>query len=64
MDEFEDPDEASTKADFEAVKRRAEAKRALIMQGKNPDDYANIEEMENELDFAGLAAEGFGVEWD
>lgn len=64
MDEFQDPDDVAAKNDFDAVKRRAEAKRKLIMQGKNPDDYANIEEMEAESDLAGLEAEGFGVEWE
>lgn len=64
MEEFKDPDEVSEKNDFESVKRRAEIKRSLIMQGKNPDDYDNIEEMEAQSDLAGLEAEGFGVEWE
>lgn len=64
MEEFQDPDEVAAKNDFESVKRRAEIKRRLIMQGKNPDDYANIEEMEAESDLAGLEEAGFGVEWE
>lgn len=64
MDEFQDPDEAAEKKDFESIKRRAEIKRRLIMQGKNPDDYDNIEEMEADSDLAGLEDAGFGVEWE
>lgn len=64
MDEFQDPDEVAEKSDFETVKRRAEAKRRLIMQGKDPNDYANIEEIEADMELSGLAAEGFGVEWE
>jgi len=64
MDEFQDPDEAAEKNDFESLKRRADIKRRLIMQGKDPNDYANIEEMEAESDLAGLEEAGFGVEWE
>lgn len=64
MEPFVDPDEKEEQSDFEAVKKRAEIKRRLIMQGKNPDDYANIEEMEAESDLEGLEDAGFGVEWE
>lgn len=64
MEEFRDPDEVSENSDFESVKKRAEVKRRLIMQGKDPNDYANIEEMEAESDLEGLEEAGFGVEWE
>lgn len=64
MDEFKDPDDTAEQTDFEAVKRRAEVKRRLIMQGRDPNDYDNIKEMEAESDLSGLEAEGFGVEWE
>lgn len=64
MEEFIDPDEAAEKKDFESIKKRAEIKRRLIMQGKDPNDYANIEEMEADSDLAGLEEAGFGVEWE
>lgn len=64
MDEYQDPDEVSEKSDFEAVKKRADIKRKLILQGKDPNDYANIEEMESLSDLEGLEEAGFGVEWE
>ena len=57
---FEDPDEQKT--DLAEVNRRAEIKRKLIMQGKNPNNYANIEEMENALGIQEIQELGFGIE--
>ena len=64
MEPYQDPDEVGQKSDFEALKRRADAKRRLILQGKNPDDYDNIEEMESYEDLSELEDIGFGVEWE
>lgn len=64
MDEFQDPDEVEEQRDFEAVKKRADAKRRLILQGKDPNDYDNIEEMLEQDDLSDLADMGFGVEWE
>lgn len=64
MEPYQDPDEANQKSDFEAVKKRADAKRRLILQGKNPDDYDNIEEMDQYDDLSELEDIGFGVEWE
>lgn len=64
MDEFQDPDEAKEKSDFESLKKRAEIKRNLILQGKNPDDYDSMDEAEMEEDMSELMDLGFGVEWE
>lgn len=60
MDPFTDPDEKTN--DFAEVNRRAEVKRKLILQGKDPNDYANIEEMENALGLQEIQELGFGIE--
>lgn len=64
MDPYQDPDESNEVTDFDALKRRADAKRRLILQGKNPDDYDNIEQMESFEDLSELEDIGFGVEWE
>lgn len=64
MDPYQDPDETNKVTDFDALKRRADAKRRLILQGKNPDDYDNIEQMESFEDLSELEDVGFGVEWE
>lgn len=60
MDPFTDPDEKTS--DFAEVNRRAEVKRKLILQGKDPNDYANIEEMESALGLQEIQELGFGIE--
>ena len=62
MDPYEDPYEKTEKSDYDEVKRRADIRRKLIMQGKNPEDYANIEEMENATELDDLMDIGFGIE--
>lgn len=64
MDPYQDPDEGKEVSDFEALKRRADAKRRLILQGKNPDDYDNIKQAESYEDLSELEGIGFGVEWE
>lgn len=60
MDPFVDPDEKTS--DFAEVKQRADIKRRLILQGKNPNDYASIEEMESALGLQEIQELGFGIE--
>lgn len=60
MPPFEDPDDERT--ELADLNRRADIKRRLIMQGKNPNNYANIEEMENALGLQDVQELGFGIE--
>lgn len=60
IEPFVDPDEEHT--DFDEVNKRAEIRRNLILQGKNPDDYDNIEDMKYALDMQELGDIGFGIE--
>lgn len=61
MDAYVDPDDGE-KTELDDINRRADIKRRLIMQGKNPDNYANIEEMENEVGLQEIQELGFGIE--
>ena len=61
MAPYVDPDDGE-KTEFKDIKRRADIKRRLIMQGKNPNDYANIEEMENVLGLQEIQGLGFEIE--
>lgn len=60
MDPFVDPDEKKTELD--EVNKRADIKRRLILQGKNPNNYANIEEMEQAIGLREMQELGFGIE--
>lgn len=55
MDPFKDPNDEE-RVSAEDVKRRAEKKRQMILQGKNPDDYDNIDD--DAMDMLSL---GFGI---
>lgn len=63
MDPYVDPDDEG-KTELEEVNRRADIKRRLIMQGKDPNNYANIEEMENAIGLQEIEQLGFGIEED
>lgn len=60
MDSFADPDDK--KSELSEVNRRADIKRRLILQGKNPNNYANIEEMESAIGLQEIQELGFGIE--
>lgn len=61
MDPYVDPDDEE-KTELDDINRRADIKRRLIMQGKNPNNYDNIEEMEIALGLQEMQQLGFGIE--